>query len=151
MRGAMVTKGYWRNEAATTEVIDANGWLATGDIVRNDEDGYIFVVDRKKDMIITAGYNVYPAELEQVIAMHPAVVMVAVAGMTDEEKGEIAQAFVVPHREAGLSEEELLSHCRKYLASYKIPRRVIFVDDLPKNSTGKVLRRSLREAQSVTA
>lgn len=148
VRGAMVTKGYWRNEAATRELIDADGWLATGDIARRDEDGYIFIVDRKKDMIITAGYNVYPAELEQVIAMHPAVAMVAVAGIADEEKGEIAQAFVVPHRNCELSEEDLLNHCRKYLASYKIPRRVTFVEDLPKNSTGKVLRRSLREAQA---
>ncbi|BCH67410.1 long-chain-fatty-acid--CoA ligase (plasmid) [Agrobacterium vitis] len=146
VRGAMVTKGYWRNEAATIEAIDPDGWLATGDIARTDADGYIFVVDRKKDMIITAGYNVYPAELEQLIAMHPAVAMVAVAGIADEEKGEIAQAFVVPHRDTALSEEALLNHCRKHLASYKIPRRVIFVEDLPKNSTGKVLRRSLREA-----
>ncbi|MBT9370853.1 AMP-binding protein [Rhizobium sp. CSW-27] len=146
VRGAMVTKGYWRNEAATRETIDADGWLSTGDVARVDDDGYIFIVDRKKDMIITAGYNVYPAELEEVIAMHPAVAMVAVAGIADEEKGELAQAFVVRHLAVSLNEEELLSHCRKHLASYKIPRRVIFVDDLPKNSTGKVLRRNLRGA-----
>ena len=146
VRGAMVTKGYWRNEVATRETIDADGWLSTGDVARVDDDGYIFIVDRKKDMIITAGYNVYPAELEQVIAMHPAVAMVAVAGIADEEKGELAQAFVVRHRAVTLNEEDLLSHCRKHLASYKIPRRVIFVEDLPKNSTGKVLRRNLRGA-----
>jgi len=148
VRGTMVTKGYWRNEVATKETINAQGWLATGDIARADKDGFIFIVDRKKDMIITAGYNVYPAELEQVIAMHPSVAMVAVAGTADEEKGEIAQAFVVPHRNAVLSEEDLIAHCRKHLASYKIPRKVIFVEDLPKNSTGKILRRSLREAQA---
>ncbi|MFX9073435.1 long-chain fatty acid--CoA ligase, partial [Acinetobacter baumannii] len=84
--GAMVTKGYWRNPAATAAVLDADGWLATGDIARADPDGYLYIVDRRKDMIITAGYNVYPAELEQVIAMHPAVVMVAVAGVADDEK-----------------------------------------------------------------
>lgn len=150
VRGTMVTNGYWGNETATREMIDANGWLATGDVAQADSDGYIFIVDRKKDMIITAGYNVYPAELEQVIAMHPAVAMVAVAGVADEEKGELAQAFVVRHRTAELSEAELIEHCRKHLASYKIPRRVIFVEDLPKNSTGKVLRRTLRE-QAVPA
>jgi long-chain acyl-CoA synthetase len=148
VRGTMVTKGYWRNDAATRETINDDGWLSTGDIARTDADGYIFIVDRKKDMIITAGYNVYPAELEQVIAMHPAVAMVAVAGIADEEKGELAQAFVVPHRGVSLNEDELLVHCRKHLASYKIPRRIIFVEDLPKNSTGKVLRRSLRDAQA---
>lgn len=151
VRGAMVTKGYWRNEAASREVIDADGWLATGDIAVLDEAGYIFIVDRKKDMIITAGYNVYPAELEQAIAMHPGVAMVAVAGIADEEKGELAHAFVVRHRAAALSEQELIEHCRKHLASYKIPRRVLFVDDLPKNSTGKVLRRTLREQATVAS
>lgn len=145
VRGAMVTRGYWRNETATREVIDAEGWLATGDIAHVDDDGYIFIVDRKKDMIITAGYNVYPAELEQVIAMHPAVAMVAVVGIADEEKGELAQAFVVRHRAIAVNEDELLGHCRNHLATYKIPRRIIFVEDLPKNSTGKVLRRSLRQ------
>lgn len=144
VRGKMVTKGYWRNEAATREATDENGWFATGDIAHCDDEGYIFIVDRKKDMIITAGYNIYPAELEQVIATHPAVAMVAVAGIADDEKGELAQAFVVRHQSQSLEEEEVLLHCRKHLASYKVPRRVIFVDDLPKNSTGKVLRRSLR-------
>ncbi|WP_394890440.1 class I adenylate-forming enzyme family protein [Mesorhizobium sp. AaZ16] len=150
VRGAMVTRGYWQNEIATREVIDEQGWLATGDIARVDSDGYLFIVDRKKDLIITAGYNIYPAELEQVIAMHPRVAMVAVAGIADEEKGELAQAFVVRHRSVELTEDELLVHCRKHLASYKIPRRVIFVDDLPKNSTGKILRRSLRDVKDPT-
>ncbi len=145
VRGAMVTKGYWRDEKATQAAIDADGWLGSGDIAEIDGDGYVFVVDRKKDMIITAGYNVYPAELEQAIAMHPEVAMVAVAGCADMEKGEIAQAFVVLHRGATLDEAGLIIHCRKHLASYKLPRRVFFVDDLPKTSTGKILRRSLRE------
>ncbi|MFK0692924.1 AMP-binding protein [Mesorhizobium sp. IMUNJ 23033] len=145
VRGPLVMRGYWNNEAATAQTIDADGWLATGDIAHMDEDGYIFVVDRKKDMIITAGYNVYPAELEQVVAMHPAVSMVAVAGVPDEEKGEIAKAFVVLHAGAKLSEGDLLEHCRKYIAAYKAPRLVAFVPDLPKTSTGKILRRSLRE------
>lgn len=145
VRGTMVTKSYWRNADATSATIDADGWLATGDIARADKDGYLYIVDRRKDMINTAGYKVYPAELEQVIAMHPAVVMVAVAGIADEEKGELAQAFVVSREGSELGEEEILTHCRQHLASYKVPRRVLFVADLPRNSTGKILRRSLGE------
>ena len=143
VRGPLVTKGYWQNETATREAIDAEGWLATGDIARRSEDGYLLIVDRKKDMILTAGYNVYPAELEQVIAAHPAVAMVAVVGAPNEEKGEIAVAFVVCHRDAALSESELIVHCREHLAAYKVPREVRFVEDLPKTSTGKILRRAL--------
>lgn len=145
IRGPLVMQGYWNNEAATVQTIDPEGWLATGDIARADDDGYIFIVDRKKDVIITAGYNIYPAELEQVIAMHPSVAMVAVAGVPDEEKGEIAQAFVVLHTGVKLCETELLHHCRQYLAAYKTPRLVKFVQDLPKTSTGKILRRELRD------
>jgi long-chain acyl-CoA synthetase len=143
VRGAMVTRGYWGNGKATAEAIDPEGWLATGDVARADSDGYLYVVDRRKDLIITAGYNVYPAELEQVIAMQPDVVMVAVAGIADEEKGELAQAYIVRKPGSSLSEDDIISHCRRHLAAYKIPRRVVFVEDLPKNSTGKVLRRSL--------
>ncbi len=145
VRGALSMEGYWKNDVATAETIDAKGWLATGDIARIDEDGYLFIVDRKKDLIITAGYNIYPAEIEQVIAMHRAVAMVAVASIPDEEKGEIARAFVVPHANVVLGETELLEHCRKYLAAYKVPRVITIVTDLPKTSTGKILRRALRE------
>lgn len=145
VRGAMVMTGYWKNEAATRETIDADGWLATGDIARADDDGYLYVIDRKKDLIITAGYNIYPAELEQVIAMHPGVAMVAVTSVTDEEKGELAKAYVVRHAGATLDDKELLAHCRVHLAPYKVPRVVAFVDKLPTTSTGKILRRELRE------
>lgn len=143
VKGPLVTKGYWKNEVATAETIDTAGWLGTGDIATADAEGFVYIVDRKKDMIITAGYNVYPAEIEQVIAMHPAVAMVAVASIPDEEKGEIARAVVVRHRNASLDEAELLTHCRKHLASYKVPRLVTFANDLPKTSTGKILRREL--------
>ena len=102
-------------------------------------------MDRKKDLILTAGYNVYPAELEQVIAMHPAVSMVAVIGVPDDEKGELAHAYVVLHRDAGVDEAGLLVHCRQHLAAYKMPRRMWFVDDLPRTSTGKIMRRALRD------
>lgn len=143
VRGATVTTGYYKNPEATTQALDGDGWLATGDIAYVDADGYLFVVDRKKDMIITAGYNVYPAELEQVLAMHPGVVMSAVAGFPDEEKGEIAVAFVVRRDGTPLGEAELLAHCRQHLAAYKVPRGIRFVPDLPKTSTGKLMRGAL--------
>lgn len=151
IRGPLVTKGYWNNAKSTDEAFDADGWFATGDIARMDNDGYLFILDRKKDMILTAGYNVYPAELEQVIAQHPAVAMVAVAGREDDEKGEIAEAFVVRHRDSTLAAEELIAHCRQHLASYKIPRAVHFLDDLPKTSTGKIMRRALTSEHSTAA
>jgi long-chain acyl-CoA synthetase len=142
IRGDLVTSGYWNNAAATAGAFDV-GWFATGDIAYRDEDGFFYIVDRKKDVILTAGYNVYPAELEQVIAMHPAVAMVAVAGFPHDEKGEIAKAFVVLHTDAFVSEADLVAHCRKHLAAYKVPRAIRFVDDLPRTGTGKILRREL--------
>jgi long-chain acyl-CoA synthetase len=145
VRGPLVMQGYWNNPEATAETIDENGWLATGDIATQDRDGYVFIVDRKKDMILTGGYNVYPAELEQIIAAHPAVNMVAVVGVLDEEKGELAEAYVVLHKGAELDEQRLLVHCRSSLAAYKVPRIIRFVDDLPRTNTGKILRRALRE------
>ena len=144
VRGPMVTRGYWKNPDATAAAI-SGGWLATGDVGRVTPDGYVWIVDRKKDLILTAGYNVYPAELEQVIAMYPGVSMVAVVGVPDEEKGELAHAYVVLHRNAEVDEAGLLAHCRRQLAAYKIPRRLWFVDDLPKTSTGKIMRRALRD------
>ena len=152
VRGDLTTSGYWNNEEASREAFQ-DGWFATGDIAYQDDDGYLYIVDRKKDMILTAGYNVYPAELEQVIAMHPAVAMVAVAGFPDEEKGEIAKAFVVLHRDVTLDEAALLAHCRQNLAAYKVPRAVRFVDDLPKTGTGKIMRRALAalDAQHIQA
>jgi long-chain acyl-CoA synthetase len=109
-----------------------------------DPEGYIHVVDRKKDMILTAGYNVYPAELERVIAAHPAVAMVAVGSQPDALKGEVAKAYIVAKTGAKIDEEGVLSFCRERLAAYKVPRLVQFVTDLPKTSTGKILRRQLK-------
>lgn len=144
VRGPLVMQGYWNNPEATKAAIDSDGWLATGDVARRDANGYLYVVDRKKDLIITGGYNVYPAELEQAIALHPSVAMVAVTGVADEEKGEIPHAFIVRHADSGLTETDILAHCRTCLAPYKIPRLVSFVPDLPKTSTGKILRHALR-------
>ncbi|MGV3768981.1 MAG: class I adenylate-forming enzyme family protein [Sphingobium phenoxybenzoativorans] len=148
VRGPLVMDGYYNNPDATKGALSEDGWLKTGDVVRRDRDGYLYVLDRKKDMIITAGYNIYPAELEQVIAAHPAVAMVAVAGIPDQAKGELAKAFVVLKKGASLDAHELFTHCRGALASYKVPRHVEFVESLPTTSTGKVMRRALREASS---
>lgn len=143
IRGPLVMEGYYGNEAATRATIEPDGWLHTGDVARMDEDGYIFVVDRKKDMILTAGYNVYPAEIERVVSAHPAVAMVAVGKVADETKGELAKAYVVLAQGASATEAEIIGFCREHLAAYKVPRHVRFVPDLPKTSTGKILRREL--------
>ena len=144
-RGPIVMENYWGNEDATRETIEKDGWLHTGDICYMDEEGYIFVVDRKKDMIITAGYNIYPAEIERVILKLDKVAMCAVGKEPDELKGELAKAFVVMKPGETASEDEILSFCREHLANYKVPRGVYFVDDLPKTSTGKVMRRKLAD------
>ena len=144
VRGPIVMQGYFGNEAATKETIEPDGWLHSGDLARQDEDGYVWIVDRRKDMILTAGFNVYPAELERVIAMHPAVALVAVGPRPDEMKGEIAKAYVVLKPGATADEESIVAHCREHLAAYKVPRQVQFVDDVPKTSTGKIMRRELK-------
>lgn len=144
-RGPIVMEGYWGNEEATRDTIEEDGWLHTGDVCYMDEEGYIFVVDRKKDMIITAGYNIYPAEIERVILKLDKVSMCAVGKEPDELKGELAKAFVVLKPGETATEEEILSFCREHLANYKVPRGVYFVDDLPKTSTGKIMRRKLAD------
>ena len=144
VRGPIVMQGYYGNEAATRETIEPDGWLHSGDLARQDEDGYLWIVDRKKDMILTAGYNVYPAELERVIAMHPAVALAAVGPRPDEMKGEVAKAYVVLKPGAAADADGIIAHCREHLAAYKAPREVRFVDDVPKTSTGKIMRRALK-------
>ncbi len=147
-RGPIVMQGYYGNEAGTRETIEPDGWLHTGDLASMDEDGYIFIVDRKKDMILTAGYNVYPAELERVIAAHPDVAMVAVGMQPDELKGEIAKAYIVLKEGATGDGESIFKFCRQHLAVYKVPRAVQFVKDLPMTSTGKIMRRQLKTLDS---
>jgi long-chain acyl-CoA synthetase len=143
IRGPLNMLGYYGRPDWTAETIDANGWLHTGDVAHQDENGYFFVVDRLKDMIITGGYNVYPAEIERVVASHPAVAMVAIGRIPDELKGEVARAYVVLKPGTSASEAEIVEHCRPHLAAYKLPRSVRFVPDLPKTSTGKIMRREL--------
>ena len=144
IKGGLVMQGYYGNEQATRDTIEPDGWLHTGDVASIDEDGCVFIVDRKKDMILTAGFNIYPAELERVIAGHPDVALVAVGSIPDEEKGELAKAYIVPKTNATPDADDIIDYSREHLAAYKVPRAVQFVDDLPKTSTGKVMRRELR-------
>ena len=142
-RGPLVMLGYFGNDGATAEAIEEDGWLHTGDIARADSDGYYYIVDRRKDLIITAGYNIYPAEIERVLVGHSAVAMAAVGPVPDEIKGELARAYVVLRPGAQVTELDLIDHCRGHLAAYKLPRSVRFVDALPQTSTGKIMRRRL--------
>ena len=149
VRGPIVMQAYFGNEQKTKETIEPDGWLHTGDVARMDEDGCVFIVDRKKDMIVTAGYNVYPAEIERVVAGHPAVALVAVGSVEDDMKGELAKAYVVLKEGFAVTEDEIIDFCRGTLAAYKVPRQVQFVDDVPKTSTGKIMRRMLRTLDEV--
>jgi long-chain acyl-CoA synthetase len=143
VRGPIVMLGYHNNPQATAEVIEPDGWLHTGDIATMDDTGHFFVVDRRKDMIITGGYNVYPAEIERVLAGHPAVAMVAAGPVPDPVKGEVPCAYVVPVPGSATTEDELIAYAGDHLAAYKRPRLIRFVEDLPKTSTGKIMRREL--------
>jgi long-chain acyl-CoA synthetase len=144
IRGPVTMREYLGQPEATTETLLPGGWLRTGDLAHMDDEGFIFIVDRLKDIIITAGFNIYPAELERVIAEHPDVAMVAVGGIPDAIKGELAKAYVVLKAGKSPSVADLEAHCRARLAAYKVPRAFQFVVDLPKTSTGKVLRRHLK-------
>ncbi|MGE5703079.1 MAG: long-chain-fatty-acid--CoA ligase [Clostridia bacterium] len=142
IQGANVMKGYLGMPEETTSAL-REGWLYTGDLARMDEEDYIYIVDRKKDMIIVGGYNVYPREVEEVLYLHPHVLEAAVIGVPDEEYGEIVQAYVVKKQES-VTHDDLWQFCKEKLAKYKIPKQIEFLDELPKNSTGKILRRALR-------
>jgi long-chain acyl-CoA synthetase len=144
-RGPLVTLGYYHDDAATAEAITPEGWLRTGDVATHDGAGRFFVVDRLKDMILTAGYNVYPAEIERVLIGHASVALVAVGREPDEVKGEVAHAYVVPAPGSTPDAEELTGYCRQHLAAYKVPRAIHFVDQLPTTSSGKLMRRMLRQ------
>ncbi len=144
IQGPQVMLGYWRNEEATREVLDADGWLRSGDIAILREDGFLKIVDRKKDMISVSGFNVYPNELEDVISQHPDVRECAVIGVPDEHSGEAVMLFVV-RRNPGLEAQALRDWCKERMTGYKVPKKIEFRDDLPKSNVGKVLRKDLRE------
>lgn len=145
VRGDNVMLGYWRKPTETRAMIDADGWAATGDVGRIDEDGYLYIVDRKSDMIVTGGYNVYPAEIENAISTLEEVQEVAVVGVPDQRWGESIKAVVVLRPGASLTEQDIVESCTQRLAGYKKPRSVDFVEMLPKTGSGKLMRRKVRE------
>ena len=146
IRGPQVMKGYWHHPKETAKVL-RRGWLYTGDIARMDEDGYFYIVDRKKDMIIAGGYNIYPREVEEVLFEHPLINEAIVIGLPDQYRGETVKAFVVLKEQAAVTEQEIIDYCRQRMAAYKVPREVEFRGSLPKSGVGKYLRRELRNSE----
>jgi long-chain acyl-CoA synthetase len=145
IRGHNVMKGYYKDSVVTEAAFLANGWFRSGDIAKMDADGYFYIVDRAKDVIIRAGMNIYPREIEEVLHHHPAVLEAAVVGIPDETLSESVVAFVTIAQGTTITAQELQKYCREHLAIYKCPKRVEFVDQLPKNSTGKIMKRVLRD------
>ncbi|MCE9678602.1 long-chain-fatty-acid--CoA ligase FadD [Shewanella sp. AS1] len=143
-KGPQVMKGYWQRPEETAKVIDQQGYLATGDIGYMDDKGFFYIVDRKKDMILVSGFNVFPNEIEEVVALHPKVVEVAAVGVPHDVSGELVKVFVVA-KDKSLTEEQVINHCRQHLTGYKVPKLVEFRDELPKTNVGKILRRELRD------
>jgi long-chain acyl-CoA synthetase len=147
IKGPQVMKGYWNQPEETKNAITQGGWFHTGDIATVDEQGFFRIVDRKKDMILVSGFNVFPKEIENVVAMHPAVSEVACIGVPDDVCGEAVKVFIVCKQGAKMDSEEITNHCRKNLTRYKVPTRIAFMDDLPKSNVGKILRRELKELE----
>ncbi|HAT8642496.1 TPA: AMP-binding protein [Legionella pneumophila] len=146
IKGPQVMPGYWKRPDETAFVFAKDGFLKTGDIARMDEEGFIYLVDRKKDMIVVSGFNVYPNEVEQIIGMHPGVLEVGVVGIVDEESGERVKACIV-RKDSTLTAEQIINHCKEHLTAYKIPKVVEFFDELPKTNVGKILRRALKDQE----
>jgi long-chain acyl-CoA synthetase len=142
-RGPNVFKGYWNREAETAEAM-RGGWFHTGDLARVDADGYYTIVDRKKDMVLVSGYNVYPIEVENVILRHPKILDAAVIGVPDDYQGESVKAVIVLRGGEQMEPKELTDYCRKHLAAYKVPRHVEIREELPRSATGKLLKREMR-------
>jgi long-chain acyl-CoA synthetase len=151
IRGHNVMKGYWDRPEATEESITGDGWFRTGDMAKVDEDGYFFIVDRKKDLIIRGGYNVYPREVEEVLYEHPAIQEAAVVGVPDDSLGEEVGAAVVLKQGESLDAAELKSYVKEQVAAYKYPRKVWFVEELPKGPTGKILKREIEVPEQAEA
>lgn len=146
LRGPMVTPGYWRNREATQKAFAPGGWFRSGDLVRQDAEHYLYVVDRIKNMYISGGENVYPAEIERILMAHPAVAEAAVTSVPDEKWGESGCAFVVKKKDAAIEAPALLDYCKEKLARYKVPKIVVFIDALPKSDTGKINRMALKNS-----
>ena len=144
LKGPSMASGYFDNPGASREAVDAGGWFHTGDLARVDEDGFFYIVDRKKDMFISGGENVYPVEIEKALYEHPAVAQCAVVGVPDAKWGEAGTAIVVARAGSQVTESELLEHCRARLARYKVPRAVVFREALPVSAAGKILKRQLK-------
>ncbi len=151
VKGPQVMKGYWKRPEATRETFTEDGeWLRTGDVAIIDEDGYIKIIDRIKDMIIVSGFNVYPNEIEDVVAGHPDIVNCAVIGIPDTKTGEAVKLFVVTCEDSTLTKEQIKDYCRDKLTSYKLPRHIVFRDELPMSAVGKILRRELKDSDQPT-
>ena len=146
VQGPNVFVGYWQDPEATANALTVDGWLRTGDVAVVDDDGFLSLVDRVKDLIIVSGFNVYPAEVEDVLASHPAVARAAVIGVPHPHSGEAVKAYVVTAPGVSVEEDDLIQHCEAHLARYKCPQKVMFVDEIPESATGKVLRKELRQA-----
>jgi long-chain acyl-CoA synthetase len=149
VKGPQVMAGYWQRPEETAKVIDDEGWLHTGDMAKMDAGGFFTIVDRKKDMILVSGFNVYPNEIEDVIAMMPGVLEVAAVGVPDEKSGEAVKVVIV-RKDPALSAEQIKAFCRENLTAYKLPKMVEFRDELPKSNVGKILRRELRDGPKPT-
>jgi acyl-CoA synthetase (AMP-forming)/AMP-acid ligase II len=147
LRGPKVFKGYWRDPDATRTAFEG-GWFHTGDIGVKDDDGYLYIVDRLKDMIVSGGENIASSEIERVLYEHDAILEVAVVGRADDRWGEVPVAYVVLNESATTTTEELIAHCRDQLARFKVPKAVMVIDALPRNPSGKVLKRELRGLSS---
>jgi fatty-acyl-CoA synthase len=145
LKGPSGCSGYWSRPEASTEVVDEHGWFHTGDIVEYDEDWYFYVRDRKKDMFISGGENVYPVEIESVLYKHPAVQLCAVVGIPDDHWGEVGQAFVVLEPDQTVTPDELIFHLKDHLATYKVPKAVKIMDALPLSGMGKILKKDLKD------
>ena len=143
-RGPQIMKGYWQRPEATANVMFGDGWLRTGDVGRFDEQGFLYIEDRLKDLIIVSGFNVYPSEIEDVVVGHPGIIEAAVVGVPDERSGEAVKLYAVK-KDPELTERDLIDYCRERLTGYKIPRQVEFRDELPKTAVGKILKRALRD------
>lgn len=150
VKGPQVTPGYWKQPVETALAFTADGFLKTGDIACVDNKGFVYLVDRKKDMIVVSGFNVYPNEVEQVINMHPGILEVGVVGVKDEDSGERVKACIVK-RDPKITAEQIITHCREHLTAYKVPKIIEFYDELPKTNVGKILRRALKTPKTFLA